>query len=115
MDWDALRRAEFPIAESWAYLDHAAVSPLPRRSGDVLRAWADDVERNGVVHWPDWERKIEDIRGLAARLINADADEVAFVTSTTHGIGLVAEGFPCARGTASSRPPRSTRRTSTRG
>ena len=27
-------------------------------------------------------------------LINADRDEIAFVNSTTHGIGLVAEGFP---------------------
>jgi selenocysteine lyase/cysteine desulfurase len=98
VDWDALRRAEFPVAESWAYLDHAAVAPLPRRSGDVLRAWAHDVERNGVLHWSDWERKLEAIRGLAARLINADADEVAFVTSTTHGIGLVAEGFPWREG-----------------
>ncbi len=55
MDWDALRTSEFPVAERWAYLDHAAVAPLPRRAGDVLRAWADDQERNGVVHWPDWE------------------------------------------------------------
>ena len=63
MDWDALRRSEFPVAERWAYFDHAAVAPLPRRSGDALRAWADEQERNGVVHWPDWERKLEATRG----------------------------------------------------
>ncbi|HMB08697.1 MAG TPA: aminotransferase class V-fold PLP-dependent enzyme [Isosphaeraceae bacterium] len=94
MDWDALRRAEFPVAERWAYFDHAAVAPLPRRSGAILRAWADDQERNGVVHWPDWERRVEAIRAGAARLINAHPDEIAFVGSTTQGIGLVAEGFP---------------------
>ena len=94
MDWEALRRSEFPVAERWAYFDHAAVAPLPRRSGDVLRAWADEQERNGVVHWPDWERKLEATRGRIARLLNAEADEIAFVGSTTQGIGLVAEGFP---------------------
>jgi selenocysteine lyase/cysteine desulfurase len=93
-DWDALRRAEFPVAERWAYYDHAAVAPLPRCAGCVLRAWADDQERHGVVHWPDWERNLRATRANLARLIGAHPDEVAFVASTTHGIGLVAEGFP---------------------
>jgi selenocysteine lyase/cysteine desulfurase len=94
LNWDALRRAEFPVAEGWVYLDHAAVAPLPRRSGEAIRAWADDLVRNGAVRWPDWERQVEVARGRAARLIHAEADEIAFVASTTHGIGLVAEGFP---------------------
>jgi selenocysteine lyase/cysteine desulfurase len=94
MDWDVLRRAEFPVAERWAYFDHAAVAPLPRRSGAMLRAWADDQEQNGVLHWPDWERRLETLRAGVARLIRAHPDEIAFVGSTTQGIGLVAEGFP---------------------
>jgi selenocysteine lyase/cysteine desulfurase len=94
LDWDALRVAEFPVAERWAYFDHAAVSPLPRRSAGVLRAWTDDQEHNGVVHWPDWEAKLRTVRGDLARLIHAHPDEIAFVNSTTHGIGIVAEGFP---------------------
>jgi cysteine desulfurase / selenocysteine lyase len=94
VDWDALRQTEFPVAARWAYLDHAAVAPLPRRSGNVLRAWAEDQEQNGVVHWPSWERKLGVIRRDAARLIGAEPEEIAFVTSTTQGIGLVAEGFP---------------------
>ena len=98
MDWDALRQSEFPVTARWAYFDHAAVAPLPRRSGDVLRAWAEDQEQNGVVHWPNWERKLSLLRQDAARLIGADTNEIAFVASTTHGIGLVAEGFPWREG-----------------
>ena len=93
-DWDALRAWEFPVAERWAYLDHAAVAPLPRSSAARVRAWADDQEANGVVHWPDWEAKLKTAKGDLARLINASVDEIAFVTSTTHGINVVAEGFP---------------------
>jgi selenocysteine lyase/cysteine desulfurase len=92
--WDGLRASEFPVARHWAYLDHAAVAPLPRRTGDALRAWATEQEDHGVVHWPAWEEKLEAIRDRIAALIGAGRDEVAFVNSTTQGIGLVAEGFP---------------------
>ncbi len=94
LDWDALRTAEFPVAENWAYLDHAAVSPLPKRSGDAMRAYADEQERNGVVNWLDQAAKLSALRKDLARLIHAHPDEIAFVGSTTQGIGLVAEGFP---------------------
>jgi cysteine desulfurase/selenocysteine lyase len=94
MDWDAIRRAEFPVAERWAYFDHAAVAPLPRRSATRLREWTDDQERNGVVHWLSWEHNLSTLRDQSARLIGASPEEIAFVASTTHGIGLIAEGFP---------------------
>ena len=94
MDWDALRLREFPVAEHWAYFDHAAVAPLLRRSGDALRAWVDDQERHGVVNWPAWGRKVERARQACADLIHADAGEIAFIANTTSGIGLIAEGYP---------------------
>ncbi len=92
--WDQLRATEFPVARRWAYLDHAAVAPLPRRAGDALRSWTDDQEQNGVVHWPGWEEKLEATRDRIALLLHAHRDEIAFVNSTTQGIGLIAEGFP---------------------
>jgi cysteine desulfurase/selenocysteine lyase len=94
VDWDLLRSAEFPVARRWAYLDHAAVAPLPRRAGDMMRAWAEEQEANGVVHWPAWGEKLEAVRERIASLLGAGSDEIAFVNSTTQGIGLVAEGFP---------------------
>jgi len=97
-NWERLRDAEFPIARKWAYLDHAAVAPLPRRSAEAVRAWADDQVENGAVHWPSWEAKVEALRDALAAWTGADRDEIAFVSSTTHGIGLVAEGFPWAEG-----------------
>jgi selenocysteine lyase/cysteine desulfurase len=94
VDWDDLRRREFPVAQRWAYLDHAAVAPLPRSAGDTLRKWVESQENDGVVLWPQWEARLGKVRRDLARLLNARPDEVAFVNSTTQGIGLVAEGFP---------------------
>jgi len=94
MDWEALRRDEFPVTQRWAYLDHAAVAPLPTRAGRMLRAWTEEQEQNGVVNYSAWEKRLEAMRARAAGLLNAETDEIAFVSSTTHGLGLVAEGFP---------------------
>lgn len=94
MDWDALRLDEFAVARRWAYFDHAAVAPLPRRSAEVLGRWAAEQHEDGVVNRGRWEAPLGQVRARCAELIGAHVDEIAFVNSTTHGIGLVAEGFP---------------------
>ncbi len=98
MDWDALRRAEFPVTENWAYFDHAAVAPLPRRSGDAMRAWIAEQEANGVVHWPRWESKLEGLRRDLAGLIHADnrRDRLRQQHDPRHRPGR--RGLPLARG-----------------
>ncbi len=98
IDWDEIREAQFPVVRNWAYFDHAAVAPLPRRSGEALREWAGFQERDGVVGWPEQGRRLEAIRDRVAGLINADRGEIAFINSTTHGIGLIAEGYPWRAG-----------------
>lgn len=93
MDWHALRD-EFPITRRWAFFDHAAVAPWPARARQALDAWAADITENGVVHESDWGRRIEEVRRLAGRILDADPQDVAFVKNTSEGIGIVAEGFP---------------------
>ena len=87
-----------PVAERWAYFDHAAVCPLPAPVRDAIRAWADDMAANGDTGWLAWSRRAEEVRGLVAALVNASPDEIALVRNTTEGITLVAEGFPWRKG-----------------
>jgi cysteine desulfurase/selenocysteine lyase len=94
IDWDSLRTSEFPVTQRWGYFDHAGQAPLPRRSGEALRAWAAEQENDGIVGWAAREKRLEQIRDQAALLLNAHRDEIAFIHSTTHGIGLIAEGYP---------------------
>lgn len=97
MDWTALR-SEFPVTHRWAFFDHAAVAPLTLRAQRALGEWAADLAENGLVNERQWVRRVEEVRGLAARLLNADPLDVAFVKNTSEGIGLVAEGFPWQAG-----------------
>ncbi|WP_240911140.1 aminotransferase class V-fold PLP-dependent enzyme [Paludisphaera soli] len=94
IDWAAIREVEFPVAREWAYFDHAAVAPVPRRAAEAVRLWAENQADHGAVNWKTWGDKIEALRVGLAGWIAADPDEIAFVANTTHGIGLVAEGFP---------------------
>ncbi|MDG3006493.1 aminotransferase class V-fold PLP-dependent enzyme [Paludisphaera mucosa] len=98
MNWAAIREAEFPVAREWAYFDHAAVAPIPRRSAEALRLWAEGQAAHGATRWGEWGARIEALRTDLADWIAAHPDEIAFVANTTHGIGLVAEGFPWKAG-----------------
>ncbi len=93
MDWTALRQ-QFPVTRRWAYFDHAAVAPLSAPAQRAMAEYAADLADNGDVHEHLWMRRVEEVRRLAARLLNADALDVAFVKNTSEGIGFVAEGFP---------------------
>ncbi len=87
-------RSEMPVSEKWAYFDHAAVAPLPARCRDAIVEWTGQAAENGDAVWPNWARRLEAARGVAADMIAAKAAEIAFVPNTTAGITLVAEGFP---------------------
>ncbi len=97
MDWTALRDA-FPVTRTWAFLDHAAVAPLSAPARQALVEHADFMTANGGARLTPWVQRVEEVRGLAARLLNADPPDVAFVKNTSEGIGIVAEGFPWEAG-----------------
>jgi selenocysteine lyase/cysteine desulfurase len=87
-----------PVAQKWAYFDHAAVSPLPAATAEVLSRWARQCAAEGDTVWPSWAKELERTRTLAADLIGANADEIALIHSTSEGVSLVAEGFPWQSG-----------------
>jgi cysteine desulfurase/selenocysteine lyase len=97
MDWSAFR-SQFPVTASWAFLDHAAVAPLSAPAVAALSDYAESLAANGIAAFREWFNRLAHVRRLAARLIGAEVDDVYFVPNTTHGIGVVAEGFPWQSG-----------------
>jgi selenocysteine lyase/cysteine desulfurase len=97
MDWLKLRQA-FPVTRRWAFLDHAAVAPLSGPAQAALAEWAAAMADDGGVGYHRWARRVEEVRVLVGRLLNADPLDIAFVKNTSEGIGIVAEGFPWQAG-----------------
>jgi selenocysteine lyase/cysteine desulfurase len=94
MDWPALRAAEFPVTERWAFLDHGGVSPLPARTARVLAEYAEQISQNGSAGLRIWAERTEETRRRLARLLNCDPLDLALVKNTGEGLVIVAEGYP---------------------
>jgi len=86
-------RAEFPISESTVYLNHASVSPLPRRTARAMQQLAEDVMLHGLVHYPKWMDTCVAVREAAARLMGCGSDEIAITKNTSEGLSFVANGL----------------------
>lgn len=95
--WRTLR-AEMAVTERWAYLDHAAVCPLPAPAVHAMTHFAQQVASMGDTIWPSWRRRLEEIRSRLGELLGVHPDEIAFVPNTTSGIHLIAQSFPWRAG-----------------
>jgi cysteine desulfurase/selenocysteine lyase len=91
-------RLVFPITEEYAYLNHASIAPY---SVPVARAMDDFIARRhwrGGLDFQKWVDRLEKVRGLAAQLIAADPEEIAFTSNTSHGLNIVASSIDWREG-----------------
>jgi cysteine desulfurase / selenocysteine lyase len=96
-DVAALRAAQFPVTRRFAYLDNSTFGPPPRACVEAAAAWLHEQSEGARLPVP-WPAEVERVRGLAARLFNCPARDVAFVKSSAEGVGLVALGLDWRRG-----------------
>jgi selenocysteine lyase/cysteine desulfurase len=92
-----LRRREFPVTGRVVYLAHAAVGPLPARVAAAIAGYAVRAAEAGQfehLHKPSEDSA----RSMAAAMLGASAEEIAFVPSTSAGLSLVAAGLPWREG-----------------
>ena len=92
-DWAKRMRQGMPSSDRWAYLDHAAVAPLPTVAADAMRDWIDDLALNGATGWSHWRDRVEKLRRTAESLMGTDERQIAVIRNTTEGVNLVAEGL----------------------
>ncbi len=86
-------RSEFPVTETYVYMNHAGVAPLSRSVKAAMTGFIEDATFHGAVHADDWAETAEACRFAAAQLINADTTEIAFMKNTTQGILIAANGI----------------------
>ena len=92
LDFAAVRAAEFPLAGSNAYLDHATVSPMPTRTAGVM------AERVAALQDPSRERGQRQAYATEAterigRLLNVPAKQIALLSNLAEAMAIVANGL----------------------
>src|SRR5437773_5632739 len=90
---EALRQHEFPVTREKIFLAHAGVCPLPRRVAEAVREYAalcTQGDQETLLPTPQMQHS----RQLAASLLNANQEEIAFVGQTSLVISHVAAGMP---------------------
>ncbi|MBI4367889.1 MAG: aminotransferase class V-fold PLP-dependent enzyme [Candidatus Omnitrophica bacterium] len=90
VNWNKIRK-DFPITERFTYLDHASASPIPTPVYRQTLRYYDELGGFADFSWNRWIARREAVRRQVARLIGAEPGEIAFTTSTSHGMNLIAE------------------------
>lgn len=91
-------RALFPITERAIYLNHAAVSPPPISTIEAVQSQLRDVAENGSLNYRSWIAVKEQARKLAAEMIGARTEQIAFMRNTSDGLSTVANGLTWSPG-----------------
>ncbi len=92
-------RQEFAVTEQLTYLNHAAVSPLPRRCLARIQEYLDELSQFGAAHYPGRVfDALREVRRLGAALLGTVPERIFIVRSTTQGIGVAATGVRCGEG-----------------
>jgi selenocysteine lyase/cysteine desulfurase len=89
---ESLRESEFTVTRDWAYLDHATFGALPACH---VQAATEALERSAAQGSLalDGTALIEAVRAEAATLLHCSPRNVCLPTSTSEGLGLLAEGL----------------------
>jgi selenocysteine lyase/cysteine desulfurase len=92
LDW-ARVRAEFPVTETFAYLNSAGAGPVSRRVAEAAAQFYRETMESGDRLWEHWLARRERARADVARLIGAEPDEIAFTTNTSSGMNLIVDAL----------------------
>jgi len=89
---EPLRQHEFPVTRDKIFLAHAGVCPLPLRVAHAIRDYAAlCTQGDQETLFP--AQQIYRSRALAARLLDAQPEEIAFVGPTSLALSFVASGL----------------------
>lgn len=94
---ESLRTSEFPVARDTIFMAHGGVCILPQRSVKAMQDYLEVCATRGQEN-PDIWKHLNETRVVAAKLIGAQASEIALLGPTSLGLSLVANGLPWEAG-----------------
>jgi cysteine desulfurase / selenocysteine lyase len=90
MDWQTVRDL-FPAMQTYTYLNTAAAAPLSLYAAREGKRYYEEMLLHGDVAWDHLLTQTEEVRQKLANLLHAQAEELAFTYSSSHGMNLIAQ------------------------
>src|SRR5688572_16927504 len=91
-DWAAIRR-EFPALQDWTFLNTATYGQLPRAAVQATALHYARRDALACTDFLEWFDDADEIRASAARLVHADAADIAFVTNASTALSILMAGI----------------------
>ena len=91
-DWAAVR-AEFAALQDWTFLNTATYGQLPRAAMQATALHYARRDAFACTDFLEWFDDVDTIRASVARLIHADADDVAFINNAASGLSILMAGI----------------------
>ena len=91
-------RSLFPATQKYAYLNSAAVAPIPTITADAVYSQLKDASENGTVNFFEWVATKERARKLVAEMLSVKPEQIAFMRNTSDGFSSVANGLTWQKG-----------------
>mgnify|MGYP005839978001 CR=1 FL=1 len=86
-------RELFPVVKRWVYFNHIIGSPVNTKVADAINEALEDMKNNGMLHYTEWIKKVEELRENVALLLNASKDNIAIINNYIQGLGIVSNGY----------------------
>ena len=83
-------RKHFPILETSCYMISNSLGAMPKQVESELMSYAEIWQREGVEAWHEWFPFVDEVSGLMAGVIGAEAQDVTLIHNLTVGSALIA-------------------------
>ncbi|MBU2447365.1 MAG: aminotransferase class V-fold PLP-dependent enzyme [Bacteroidetes bacterium] len=89
-----LVREQFPYLKTGKiYFNHAAVSPIPKCSVEILKEYFAVRSKGEIENYFSFQKTIIETKELIGKWINSDKNRIAFVDNTSNGLNILAQGL----------------------
>ncbi|MFX0058235.1 MAG: aminotransferase class V-fold PLP-dependent enzyme [Candidatus Heimdallarchaeota archaeon] len=90
IDWEKIRKKQFPALKKLTYIMAASASPLNKYAYQNGINYLQDMLHYGDIHYEDFNDNLDKARQIIADYINAEPEEIAFLPNTSSGMNIIA-------------------------
>lgn len=88
----------FPVKRKYLYLSHCAVGPMYAPAAEAAKHFIDTHCQLGRGLFAEYGEALSSFREKVARWLRTSAENIAYVSNTSEGMNLIANGYPFAPG-----------------